>query len=82
MLKNDDGSFSMKSSANGKFVSANPNRGGILISQGSKVDAWERFDIRDVPGKPKERRLANRCLSDFTAMGVYSSKTLATKQGN
>ena len=52
LVKNKDGSFSLKSSANDKYVSANPNKGGLLIAEGSKVDEWEKFDIKTVAGKP------------------------------
>lgn len=52
LVKNDDGSFSLKSAANDKFVSANPNKDGRLIAEGPRVDQWEKFDIIAVAGKP------------------------------
>lgn len=51
LVKNEDGSFSLKSSANDKYVSANPNRGGLLAAEGQRVDEWEKFDIKKVPGE-------------------------------
>lgn len=52
LVKNDDGSFSLKSAANDKFVSANQNKEGCLIAEGLRVDLWEKFDIKEVAGKP------------------------------
>jgi hypothetical protein len=82
VLKNNDGSFSMKSSANGKYVSANPNRGGILISQGSKVDAWERFDIRDVPGKPGVFRIWSHITQKYVSVDESASNILIANRDN
>ena len=82
VLKNNDGSFSMKSSANGKYVSANPNRGGILISQGSKVDAWERFDIRDVPGKPGVFRIWSHITQRYVSVDESASNILIANRDN
>lgn len=82
VLKNDDGSFSMKSSANGKFVSANPNRGGIIISQGPKVDAWERFDIRDVPGKPGVFRIWSHVMQKYVSVDESVSNILIANRDN
>ena len=48
-IKNDDGSFSLKSAVNDKYVSAMPD--GRLFAQGNSVDLWERFDLKEVPGK-------------------------------
>ena len=51
LVKNTDGSFSLKSLANDKYVSANPNRGGLLAAEGQRVDEWEKFDIKKVLGE-------------------------------
>lgn len=51
LVKNTDGSFSLKSLANDKYVSANPNRGGLLAAEGQRVDEWEKFDIKKVTGE-------------------------------
>jgi len=48
VTKNDDGSVSLSSSANGKYVSANPDRGGLLVAEGVKIDAWEKFELKPV----------------------------------
>jgi hypothetical protein len=49
IVNNGDGSFSLKSAANDKFVSAFPD--GRMIAQGATADAWEKFDLKSVPGK-------------------------------
>ena len=51
LVKNADGSFSLKSLANDKYVSANPNKGGLLAAEGQRVDEWEKFDIKKVTGE-------------------------------
>ena len=51
LVRNADGSFSLKSAANGKYVSAVPNLDGCLYAEGPKVDLWEKFDLREVEGK-------------------------------
>lgn len=52
LLKNIDGSFSLKSLTNDKYVSARPLPDGHLIAEAHKVDEWEKFDIKKVSGKP------------------------------
>ena len=49
LIKNGDGSVSLKSAVNAKYVSAMPD--GRLFAQGSSVDLWEQFVLRQVPGK-------------------------------
>ena len=49
IVNNGDGSFSLRSAANDKFVSAFPD--GRMIAQGATADAWEKFDLKSVPGK-------------------------------
>lgn len=51
IIRNDDGSFSLKAAVNGKYVSVMPNKGGRLLAQGEKVDLWEKFDLRKVEGE-------------------------------
>ena len=51
LLKNIDGSFSLKSMANNKYVSARPLPDAHLIAEAHKVDEWEKFDLREIPGK-------------------------------
>lgn len=51
IIRNDDGSFSIKAAVNGKYVSVMPNKGGRLLAQGEKVDLWEKFDLRKVEGE-------------------------------
>ena len=46
--KNDDGTFSIKSKGNGKYVLALPD--GHLVAKADKVDLWEKFEIKRVPG--------------------------------
>ena len=82
MQKNDDGSFSMKSSANGKFVSANPNRGGILIAEGAKVDAWEKFDISEVPGKSGVFRIWSCVTQKYVAVDETAGNILIANRDN
>ena len=82
VLKNDDGSFSMKSLANGKFVSANPDQGGILIAQGSQVDAWERFDIRDVPDKPGVFRIWSCVMQKYVSVDETAGNILIANSDN
>lgn len=50
LIKNDDGSFSLKSEENGKFVSAVPLSYGDcrLVVNGPKIDAWEKFELKSV----------------------------------
>lgn len=43
IFKNADDAFSLKSNANGKYLSAMVNDGGQLIARADKIDQWEKF---------------------------------------
>lgn len=75
-IKNDDGSFALKSHANGKFVSADPNKDGVLVAQGRKVDSWEKFDIKELSGKPGIFTLWSRTTQKFVSVDEVNGNVL------
>ncbi len=68
LRKNGDGSFSLKSAANGKYVSADPGRGGLLLAEGPVVDLREKFDLRKIPGKPGTFTLWSRAAGKYVSV--------------
>lgn len=66
LLKNIDGSVSLKSLANEKYVSARPD--GRLKAEASKVDEWEKFDLNKVPGKDKTYAMRSRHTQKFVSV--------------
>lgn len=43
ILRNSDGTVSLKAKANGKYLTALINDGGRLVALADKIDAWEKF---------------------------------------
>ena len=70
----DDGSFSLKSAANDKFVSAFPD--GRMIAQGSVVDAWEKFDLKPVQGKDGVFTLWSRNTQKYVSVDENKGNVL------
>lgn len=68
LLKNIDGSVSLKSLANDKYVSARPLPDGHLIAEASKVDEWEKFDLKKVPGKDATFTLWSRHTQKYVSV--------------
>ena len=79
-VKNDDGSFSIKSAANDKFVSANPNHGDQLIAEGARVDLWEKFDIKEVAGKPGVFTLWSHVTKKFVSVDETQGNVLVANR--
>jgi hypothetical protein len=50
--------FALRAHANGKFVTADLNHGGVLIANRTAVQAWEKFNIGETPDG-FDRLLAN-----------------------
>jgi hypothetical protein len=80
IFKNDDGSFSLKSAANDKFVSACPFPDSRLIALGPKVDAWERFDLRGVPGKAGVFTLWSRNTQKYVSVDENGGNALVANR--
>ena len=74
IVNNDDGSFSLKSAANDKFVSAFPD--GRMIAQGSVVDAWEKFDLKPVQGKDGVFTLWSRNTQKYVSVDENKGNVL------
>lgn len=74
IVNNDDGSFSLKSAANDKFVSAFPD--GRMIAQGSVVDAWEKFDLKPVQGKDGVFTLWSRNTQKYVSVDENKGRVL------
>lgn len=72
--KNSDGSYSFKSKANGMFVSAMPN--GHLVAQASKVDEWEKFNIKKVSGKTGVFTIWSRSRKKYVSTDEYQGNLL------
>ena len=76
LLKNVDGSFSLKSLANDKYVSAHPLPDGHLIAEATKVDVWEKFDVKKVPGKDATFTLWSRCTQKYVSADENAGNVL------
>ena len=76
LLKNIDGSFSLKSLANDKYVSARPLPDGHLIAEAVKVDEWEKFDIKKVPGKDATFTLWSRHTQKYVSADENAGNVL------
>ena len=76
LLKNIDGSFSLKSLANDKYVSARPLPDGHLIAEASKVDEWEKFDLQKVPSKDATFTLKSRCTQKYVSVDENAGNVL------
>lgn len=71
---NNDGSSSLKSLANNKYVSARPD--GRLIAEAPKVDEWEKFDLKKVPGKDDTYTMWSRCTQKFVSVDENAGNKL------
>jgi len=76
LLKNADGSYSLKSLANTKYVSARPLPDGHLIAEACKVDAWERFELKKVPGKSGVFTLWSRFTQKYVSVDESEGNVL------
>lgn len=74
LIKNDDGSFSLKSDENGKFVSAVPPSHGDcrLVVLGPKIDAWEKFELKRV----------EKTSDVFTLRSLITGKYVSVDENN
>ena len=80
LIKNDDGSFSLKSAANDKYVSTHPLPDGRLIAEGPKVDAWEKFDVKEVPGKAGVFTLWSRITQKYVSVDENAGNILVANR--
>ena len=80
IVKNDDGSFALKSAANDKFVSAYPLPDCRIIALGPKVDAWERFDMKKVPGKDGVFTLWSRNTQKYVSVDENQGNALVANR--
>ena len=76
LLKNIDGSFSLKSLANDKYVSARPLPDARLIAEAPKVDEGEKFDLRKVPGKDATFTLRSRHTQKYVSVDENKGNVL------
>ena len=76
LIKNDDGSVSLKSSANDKYVSAFPLPDGRLVAAGLKVDLWEKFDLKEVSGKSRVFTLWSRNTQKYVSVDESKGNVL------
>lgn len=74
IVNNGDGSFSLKSAANDKFVSAFPD--GRMIAQGSVVDEWEKFEFKPVQGKDGVFTLWSRNTQKYVSVDENKGNVL------
>jgi len=76
LLKNDDGTYSLKSLANNKYVSARPLPDGHLVAEASKVDEWEKFDLKKVLGKSGVFTLWSRFTQKYVSVDENEGNVL------
>lgn len=80
MFQNNDGSYSLKSHANGLYVSAQPD--GRLLAAGVKVDGWELFDVKKVPGKSDVFTLWSRNTRKYVSVDEMEGNMLIANRDN
>ncbi|MBR0054257.1 MAG: hypothetical protein IJP65_02990 [Bacteroidales bacterium] len=80
IIKNGDGSFSLKSAANDKYVSACPFPDSRIIALGPKVDAWEIFDLKEVSGKKGVFTLWSRNAQKFVSVDETQGNALVANR--
>ena len=79
LVKNDDESYALKSTTYGKYVSAFPHKDGYpngwggypdgcLFALVDKIDLWEKFDLKNVPGKPGYYTLWSHVTQKFVCI--------------
>lgn len=71
LVKNDDESYSLKSTTYGKYVSAFPHMDGhpegCLFALVEKIDLWEKFDLKNVPCMPGCYTLMSHATQKFVS---------------
>lgn len=80
LFQNNDGSYSLKSHANGLYVSAQPD--GRLLAAGVKVDGWELFDVKKVPGKSDVFTLWSRNTRKYVSVDEMEGNMLIANRDN
>jgi len=76
LLKNGDGSYSLRSVANDKYVQARPMPDGHLLAQGIVIDAWEKFDLEVVAGKPGVFSFRSRNTGRYVSVDEFFGNAL------
>ena len=78
LIKNHDGSVSLQSAANGKFVSAIPfsHGDGSLIVNGPTIDAWEKFELTRVCDSSDEYILRSVVTGKYVSVDELNGNRL------
>jgi len=80
VIKNEDGSVSIKSATNEKYVSARPLPEGTLIAEGNKADEWEKFDIKEVAGRTGVFSILSRHTGKYVSVDENSGNVLVANR--